>query len=475
MRIGFRGHGTAFKHSCILSLAALCLHVASMSQGAFAPPINVNSKAATDTRDNFIPAVASAPDGVTITVWGSIGPNPVSPAGDDSANANGLNEDLYFARSFDGGRSWGSKTVLKTNAATDNADDVDPAIATDGQGRWMAVWRSCDSLNNTIGNDRDILYTFSSDNGLTWSVPKPVNSDASSDSSRSDLCPGVACVGPNQWIVSWIAFEGGQSELFVARTVNNGQDWSTPRLMIGVPGNYYFTVPIPAADGKGRAIITFSATPTGISGNQEKIYFFRTADFGISWSMEPLNATGMGNSSVNTFPRVATDKLGNWVIAWSSTDSLSGALGTEGDILFSRSTDNGLTWSVPASLNTDAKADGSGSDTEVHIASNGQTFMAIWTVFKYGGNEDLAYATSTDGGATWSAPQRLSADPIVTGDSTAYGGNSALSLSPTYNNGYVAVWNSNRDRSRFSHPWEILSAVWPHNLVPVEFSSFAAE
>ena len=61
------------------------------------------------------------------------------------------------------------------------------------------------------------------------------------------------------------------------------------------------------------------------------------------------------------YPQVTTDGAGNWVAVWHSNDSLGGTIGTDADILVSRSTDAGGTWTAPAPLNTNAGSD-SGDD-----------------------------------------------------------------------------------------------------------------
>src|SRR4029079_19046460 len=48
---------------------------------------------------------------------------------------------------------------------------------------------------------------------------------------------------------------------------------------------------------------------------------------------------------------------GTWVVAWSSIDRFGGANGGDADIVFARSTDGGLTFGAPAALNTDAPND----------------------------------------------------------------------------------------------------------------------
>ncbi|MCH8149003.1 MAG: exo-alpha-sialidase, partial [Planctomycetes bacterium] len=76
-----------------------------------------------------------------------------------------------------------SPEALNTNAGTDSGADENPQVTTDGDGNWVAVWTSRDSLGSTIGFDSDILVSRSSDNGATWTDAEALNDFANSDSS----------------------------------------------------------------------------------------------------------------------------------------------------------------------------------------------------------------------------------------------------------------------------------------------------
>jgi Neuraminidase (sialidase) len=56
-------------------------------------------------------------------------------------------------------------------------------------------------------------------------------------------------------------------------------------------------------------------------------------------------------------PNVITDSSGNWLAMWQSDEDLGGTAGGEFDIFFSRSTDNGATWTAAQTLNSNADSD----------------------------------------------------------------------------------------------------------------------
>ena len=50
-------------------------------------------------------------------------------------------------------------------------------------------------------------------------------------------------------------------------------------------------------------------------------------------------------------PHLATDGAGHWVAVWTSNDDMGNTIGSDFDILVSRTADNGLNWTTPAALN----------------------------------------------------------------------------------------------------------------------------
>ena len=72
-------------------------------------------------------------------------------------------------------------------------------MITDGNGNWVAVWQSTDDLGGPFGGDYDIFVSRSADNGSTWSPVQALNSNTDSETGY-DRAPGVITDGHGNWV-----------------------------------------------------------------------------------------------------------------------------------------------------------------------------------------------------------------------------------------------------------------------------------
>jgi hypothetical protein len=355
----------------------------------------------------------------------------------DSADGLGSDEDVVSSVSADGGATWSPLLAVTPDAATDGQDDHDSgsAVATDGAGVWLVVLtpatapdlvlrRSVDNgaswgVPITVpggynapqiaeaagtwlvvawgnppgaGTDGEIEFSRSVDAGLTWSAAGTVNVDAMSDSER-DTFPRVVGDGAGNWLVAW----NGDGNVDVAVSVDDGQSWG-PRTALG-GSSIGLTRPVVATDGAGRWIVTWE-------NNQTEAVYSISDDLGTTWTAPQLLDSGPRSADRNeALPWIETDGSGTWYVAWFIiNDSMGGPLGTDPDIVISRSLDNGDTWSSPAALDPSAKGQKGGELSPVLAYGGAGRWLAAYSTDhpfggslpKAGDDADIVFLRATD-------------------------------------------------------------------------------
>jgi Neuraminidase (sialidase) len=271
-------------------------------------------------------------------------------------------------------------------------------VTTDGAGNWVAVWESDDNLGG-VGTDTNVLVSRSTDNGANWTTAAALNSNAMTDSGW-DGWPQVTTDGAGNWVAVWSSDEdlggiGTDSDIFVSRSADNGANWTAPAALnaYAATDSESDSAPQVTTDGSGNWLAVWhSRYDIGSIGTDRDILMSSSTDNGANWTPPAaLNANAATDTGDDRLAHVATDGAGEWVAVWRSDENLGGTIGIDRDIFFSRSTDNGATWTPPAVLNTNAATD-SETDYEPKVTTDGAgNWVVVWNSY-----DDLGGTIGTD-------------------------------------------------------------------------------
>jgi hypothetical protein len=281
-------------------------------------------------------------------------------------------EEIYYRRSEDGGTTWSAaKRLTWTKFAS-----CSPAIAIDSSNAIHVVW-----FDTPIG-DIEIYYTRSTDGGTTWSAAKRLTW-----TSGVSYVPAIAIDSNDTIHIVWQDDTPGTYEIYYKRSKDGGTTWSAAKRLTWTTGtSHYPAIAIDSIDT--IHLVWYDTTP----GNAE-IYYKSSADKGLTWSAAQRITWTSGDSDC---PVIAIDLNDAIHVVWNrSTPDYD-------EIYYKSSADRGVTWSVAKRLTWTSGL--SGYPAIAIDASN-----AIHVVWEDStpGNMEIYYKTSSDGGTTWSAAQRI--------------------------------------------------------------------
>lgn len=395
-----------------LAVGCLVCGIARAQELGFGTALPLNSDAETDDAEDIGGGDMEADGEVWVSVWGRVPPSEPSR--------------IMFVRSENAGEEW--TAPAQVGSETPTGDDAYPTVATDGSGKWMAVWQSyrdamLDSEETTItlDMDGDLLFSLSNDEGEHWSEPLPLVRWAETDSS-TEISPQVVSMGGGKWMVAWAAIGatvdiddeptslGTDLDILFSRTEDDGATWSDPIAVNpdaatdGVEEQDFMPRFAGAGDGdwmlqwnRGEVVFVFQIG--------HDIHVARTTDDGVGW--EPLGSIlpSVDEGEMNLYPAIETNgaETPRWISAWSHVVDEDSA------IQYSVSDDFGDAWTTPAVLSSLSGEPDRDDGVFQHLRTDREeNWLAVWqssgatSESLLGEDLDILMAASTDDGDTWS-------------------------------------------------------------------------
>jgi hypothetical protein len=401
----------------------------------------------------------NAPDNETSIAIDPSDPDTVLAAGNDyqlKPSGGGTFNETALTRamvSHDGGETWVSHPIPYVSYYATG----DPAVTIDAGGTmYVATLGFVWSQGGPTGTNPEILVSHSTDGGTHWSSPSII-----AYGSGSFFSPGVSndkemvtSWGDGNAIVTWSRFLQGtqgsyrESPIYASVTHNGGASWSTPTRISGSgafcegSGPAAGTTqcnqdqgswPVVAADGS--IYVYFFNTEPGSPDSDDQILVvkvdaatggrvagpYRVAGTQDGIDDYPVSVFGdltLHDSQfrVPSFGNIAADpaEAGHLVATWSSMENSPSVDGndypndvqepyttdTDSDVMWSESTDGGVTWSDPAPVGRHTGGDQFFSSAA--FLSDGTLVVGMMDRSFDPANDAYAYSLSRWTGSGWS-------------------------------------------------------------------------
>ncbi|NIP36836.1 MAG: hypothetical protein GWN18_17865, partial [Thermoplasmata archaeon] len=374
------------------------------------------------TIDHFNPRVDVDGDGNPYVVW------------HDPRNSLTTGLDIFLARSFDGGDTFGPN--VRVNSEDNNKPETMADVAVGPGGRVFVVYMS------GLGSSSDIYMSFSDDGGRTFGPTKWVDDDTS---GARQLGPVV--VGDDDGIahIAWTDYRNGNPDVYYAtRTVlgiitsnvrvngdSGGADQDDPAITLhdgtplvvwtdernGNPDIFMALRSTPTSFGTNRQVNDDATTDSqseadvtvlnpmwtgqdpiihvvweGTASGDTDIYMAESSDEGVTFGTEVMVNDGTGSGVIRHKPAVSGLRGGPLVVTWE--DRADVARGW--DILASGRNDT-VAWTPVMVADDRPKAF---QATPATAVGSGGRLHAVW-VDNRDGPYEVYYTFSSNGGRAW--------------------------------------------------------------------------
>jgi len=321
--------------------------------------------------------------------------------------AGGAAANIGTAVSRDDGRTW-TRALLPgtTGNATPPGPELgasDPSVAYDSvHGTWLVG-------TLTIESDFSHVYVARSADGLHWSGPVDAADGPVLDKDWIACDNGATSPFRGR---CYLEYTDDDKNITVSQFSNDGgQTWSPP-----VKAGPFLVGTQPVIEPNGTLVVVAGdyADERALTGAMVAL---RSTDGGATFTrvtVSDLQAADNSPMRAISLPSLEADSNGTIYATWADCRFRSGC--SQNDLVLATSTD-GLTWTAPTRVTsgTDAFIPGLAADP----AHPGH--LAVVYAHYYGGCPrsgpcllGMSVVQSRDGGKTWSAPQRLDAQPILT-------------------------------------------------------------
>lgn len=290
----------------------------------------------------------------------------------------GNNFCIYYRRSSDLGLTWGGDCLLSKFTTITGYNGYRPLIEVNQTNIHVAY-------TEALGSNF-IVYLNSTDNGLTWSSTKRFGPSVSLGHSS------IAVYNDQVHIVYRTT---PLDDIYYVNSSDGGSTFVTPKIIMDATGTEAHTHPSISVD-QYNVVVTAQFTDPVPDPDTSILRFTNSSDNGTTWTaVQTISAVYEAPESV-IYSDVELRGTNIYVLF------RRGAVGYWDELLFNKSTDNGVTWlteSISISNNSGVYDSFSPS---LMVSTDGFLIDVVFNIDN-DTNTYVMYNTSKDGGTTWLA------------------------------------------------------------------------
>lgn len=226
------------------------------------------------------------------------------------------------------------------------------------------------------------------------------------DSGKLELAPRVHAKGTTVY-ASWIEEKSSKKgDILFATSQDGGASFTTP-VRVTTTGGVMGTMQLGGEFVIDNLDYIHMVWSEPRMNAQYDIFYSRSTDNGVTWS-EAIDISRAEGNSTQDYPALAADSLGNVYVAWVDNREITGGTDTYDHIYFTRSSDNGATWNTPSKADHHANNVGGSCECcriSIQASPEGKVFIAFRGNIEH--VRDIWVTRSNDMGTTWDNPIRV--------------------------------------------------------------------
>ncbi len=299
------------------------------------------------------------------------------------------NWDIYFARSSNGGASFGTPVLVSD--AGGSSEQSYPDIAVAGNDNIYVVWQDFRNGN------WDIYSAVSTDDGNSFDQNVRVNSNPSPVIDQES--PSVAVNDNDDIFVVWQDDRNGDDDIFLARSTNDGDSYQTEIEVSNDDTNRHQRSPTIAIDDSNDIYVVYDDYR---SGNSWDIYISTSINNGNSFDAHARVNDASSNDL--RMPSITVDAADNLHIAWYND--------WDNYIYYTKSTDAGVSFGYDTRVSSTNGA-ASFQYPPAVVVNNAMEPYVAWADSR-NGNDDIYFSNGINNGPACSISYPA-ADSTVSG------------------------------------------------------------